>query len=128
MKHQNSSSKLQRNPNLQESKAAGNATERLRADRERSSPRSRQERRGALELNQRCLCGRTRCEPRTARGPLFARLQVLWWHPNAPGFRGWARSANWKMWRWKGRARRSETRRLEALRYGRLETSGTLVG
>src|SRR5258707_973637 len=42
-----------------------------RTDREPSSARSSHQRRVASKVIPRCRCRRTRCEPRTARGPLY---------------------------------------------------------
>src|SRR5258707_8053042 len=49
-------------------------------DREPSSARSGHECKGACKQIPRCLPGRTRCEPRTARGPAPGQLPLRWWY------------------------------------------------
>src|SRR5438477_9958090 len=51
----------------------------LAPDREPSPARTSRDRNQSYHPIPGCVRGRTRCEPRTARGPLPARVAVLWW-------------------------------------------------
>src|SRR5258706_509773 len=77
-----------------------------KTDREPSSARSRHKRGRTLKLIPRRFRGRTRCEPRTARGPFLLPAPAFWSQcrdaprPPDPYETGWQ-----MLWQWHSEAR-----------------------